>query len=150
MQTSLAWSFMFDPKEGLVAPVTRNWGFGAANQVDGDQTEGLFCWDGSFASYMLSLDALDLSFSNLIQIIKMRTSAGFIPSYSAGTLKSRDRTNPPVTANILLQITQRWGAAKTQWVVELCFDVSCTRTHTRTRTHLLSSSLILHFHVVAL
>jgi hypothetical protein len=150
MQTSLAWSFMFDPKEGLVAPVTRNWGFGAANQVDGDQTEGLFCWDGSFASYMLSLDALDLSFSNLIQIIKMRTSAGFIPSYSAGTLKSRDRTNPPVTANILHQITQRWGAAKTQWVVELCFDVSCTRTHTRTRTHLLSSSLILHFHVVAL
>ena len=33
MQTSLMWSFMFDPKEGLVAPVTRNWGFGAANQV---------------------------------------------------------------------------------------------------------------------
>eukprot|EP01052_Picozoa_sp_SAG31_P025393 SAG31_NODE_2223_length_6152_cov_4.129688_4_plen_54_part_00 len=25
MQTSLMWSFMFDPKEGLVAPVTRNW-----------------------------------------------------------------------------------------------------------------------------
>ena len=25
MQTSLIWSFMFDPKEGLVAPVTRNW-----------------------------------------------------------------------------------------------------------------------------
>ena len=143
MQTSLAWSFMFDPKEGLVAPVTRNWGFGAANQVDGDQTEGLFCWDGSFASYMLSLDALDLSLSNLIQIIKMRTSAGFIPSYSAGTLKSRDRSNPPVTANILHRITQRWGAAKTQWVVELCFDVSCTRTHAR--WHLLSSSLILHF-----
>ena len=57
------------------------------DQEDGDQTEGLFCWDGSFASYMLSLDALDWSLSNLIQIIKMRTSAGFIPSYSAGTLK---------------------------------------------------------------
>ena len=121
MQTSLMWSFMFDPKEGLVAPVTRNWGFGAANQEDGDQTEGLFCWDGSFASYMLSLDALDWSLSNLIQIIKMRTSAGFIPSYSAGTLKSRDRTNPPVTANILHQITRRWGADKTKWVVELTF-----------------------------
>ena len=50
---------------------------------------------------MLSLDALDLSLSNLIQIIKMRTSAGFIPSYSSGTLKSRDRSNPPVTSNIL-------------------------------------------------
>ena len=31
---------------GLVAPVTRNWGF-APLTVDGDQTEGLFCWDGS-------------------------------------------------------------------------------------------------------
>ena len=44
MQSSLTWSFMYDPKEGLVAPVTRNWGFGASNQLDGDQTEGLFCW----------------------------------------------------------------------------------------------------------
>ena len=33
---------------------------------------------------MLSMDALDLSLSNLIQIVKMRTSAGFIPSYAAG------------------------------------------------------------------
>ena len=121
MQSSLMWSFIYDPKEGLVAPVTRNWGFGS-HSIDGDQTEGLFCWDGSFASYMLSLDALDLAFSNLIQIVKMRTSAGFIPSYSAGTLKSRDRTNPPVTANILHKITQRWGAERTKWAVELMFD----------------------------
>jgi hypothetical protein len=121
MQTSLMWSFIYDPKEGLVAPVTRNWAF-AAPSVDGDQTEGLFCWDGSFASYMLSLDALDLSFSNLIQIIKMRTTAGFIPSYSAGTHKTRDRSNPPVTAKILHEITKRWGANRTRWVVELCFD----------------------------
>ena len=47
---------------------------------------------------MLSLDALDWSLSNLIQIVKMRTSAGFIPSLSMGTGKSRDRSNPPVTA----------------------------------------------------
>ena len=77
MQSSLMWSFIYDPKEGLVAPVTRNWGFSAPN-VDGAQTDGLFCWDGSFASYMLSLDALDLAFSNLFQIVKMRTSAGFV------------------------------------------------------------------------
>jgi hypothetical protein len=58
----------------------------------------------------------------LIQIIKMRTSAGFIPSFSAGTTKTRDRSNPPVTAKILHEITKRWGLAKTKWVVELCFD----------------------------
>ena len=34
MQSSLMWSFIFDPKEGLVAPVTRNWGFGPPT-VDG-------------------------------------------------------------------------------------------------------------------
>jgi hypothetical protein len=38
-------------------------------------------------------------------------------------MKSRDRTNPPVTANILHKIVQRWGFNdKTQWVVELLFD----------------------------
>ena len=121
MQTSLAWSFVFDPLEGLVAPVTRNWGFGP-NDVDGDESMGLFCWDGSFASYMLGLDALDLSVSNLIQIVKGRTSAGFIPSIHAGTFKSRDRTNPPVTAQILQRLVDRWGPERMRWVVELCFD----------------------------
>ena len=37
-------------------------------------------------------------------------------------MKTRDRSNPPVTAKILHEITKRWGANKTQWVVELCFD----------------------------
>jgi len=121
MQTSLMWSFIYDPKEGLVAPVTRNWAF-SPRTVDGDQSEGLFCWDGSFASYMLSLDALDLAISNLIQIIKGRTSSGFIPSYSAGTTKTRDRSNPPVTSKIMSEISRRWGKGRTRWVVELCFD----------------------------
>ena len=30
----------------------------------------------------------------------MRTTAGFVPSYSAGTHKTRDRSNPPVTAKV--------------------------------------------------
>lgn len=127
IQTALMWSFMYDPREGLVAPMFQFpkgdlYGGFSDPSIDGDTTEGLFCWDGSFASYQLSLDALDLSLSNLIQIIKMRTSAGFIPSYTAGTVKSRDRSNPPVTAKILHEITKRWGANRTTWVVELCFD----------------------------
>lgn len=125
IQTVLAWSFMYDPKEGLVAPeywwVPEKGGFAHAS-IDGDTSEGLFCWDGSFASYMLSLDTFDWSISNLVQIVKMRTSAGFIPSLSMGTGKSRDRSNPPVTAKILHEITLRWGANKTRWVVELCFE----------------------------
>lgn len=117
----------YDPREGLVAPMFQFQKGGLYSSfsdpsVDGDTTMALFCWDGSFASYQLSLDALDLSLSNLIQIIKMRTSAGFVPSYAAGTVKSRDRSNPPVTAKVLNEITKRWGVAKTKWVVELCFD----------------------------
>jgi hypothetical protein len=71
---------------------------------------------------MLGMDALDLSFSNLIQIVKMRTAAGFIPSLSSGTFKSQDRSNPPVTAAVLQKIVRRWGANRTRWVVELCFE----------------------------
>ena len=37
-------------------------------------------------------------------------------------MKTQDRSNPPVTAKILHEITKRWGVAKTQWVVELCFE----------------------------
>lgn len=127
IQTALMWSFMYDPREGLVAPMFQFQKGGLYSSfsdpsVDGDTTMALFCWDGTFASYQLSLDALELSLSNLIQIIKMRTSAGFIPSYSAGTVKSRDRSNPPVTAKVLHEITKRWGVTKTKWVVELCFD----------------------------
>ena len=121
MQSSLMWSVIYDPKEGLIAPVTRNWNF-APSTVDGDENYVLFCWDGSFASYMLSLDALDLAVSNLVQIVKMRTTAGFVPSNSAGTRKTRDRSNPPVTAKILHEMTKRWGVGRTKWVVELLFD----------------------------
>ena len=48
-------------------------------QVDGDTTMALFCWDGSFASYQLSLDNLDLALSNLIQIVRNRTLLGSFP-----------------------------------------------------------------------
>jgi hypothetical protein len=121
LQTVLMWSFVYDNKEGLVAPVFMDGAF-SSTSVDGDEKNGLFCWDGSFASYMLSLDALDLAFSNLIQIIKARTAAGFIASLNSGTFKSRDRSNPPVTAKILHEITKRWGTNRTKWVVELCFE----------------------------
>ena len=52
----------------------------------------------------------------------MRTSAGFVPSYSSGTHKTRDRTNPPVTSKILGEIVRRWGAPRTRWAVSLLFD----------------------------
>ena len=122
LQTSLMWSVVYEPKEGLIAPVTRNWRFEGDYAPDGTTNYVLFCWDGSFASYMLSLSALDLALSNLAQVVKMRTSAGFVPSYSAGTHKTRDRSNPPVTARVLLEIVRRWGLRRVRWAVELLLD----------------------------
>ena len=54
IQTALMWSFMYDPKEGLVAPMFQFQKGGLYSgfsdpSVDGDTTIGLFCWDGSFA-----------------------------------------------------------------------------------------------------
>ena len=99
--------------------MTRNWYFEAASQ-DGDENYVLFCWDGSFASYMLSLDAPELAVQNLIQIVKMRTTAGFIPSFSAGTHKTRDRSNPPVTSRILLEIVRRYP--RFEWIAPFLFN----------------------------
>ena len=54
IQTALMWSFMYDPKEGLVAPMFQFQKGGLYSgfsdpSVDGETTIGLFCWDGSFA-----------------------------------------------------------------------------------------------------
>eukprot|EP00039_Didymoeca_costata_P032943 m.40010 g.40010 ORF g.40010 m.40010 type:complete len:1184 (+) comp9617_c0_seq4:174-3725(+) len=124
IQTVMMWSFMYDPREGYVAPeyqYSPGNGFATATP-DGDTIENLFLWDGSFASYMLSLDALDLSFSNLIQIIKMRTAGGFLPGLHTGTFNTEDTTQPTVTGKVLYEIVKRYGIEKTRWVVELCFD----------------------------
>ena len=45
-----------------------------------------------------------------------------MPSYSSGTHKTRDRTNPPVTSKILSEIVRRWGPVRTRWAIDLLFD----------------------------
>ena len=64
---------------------------------------------------MLAVDraGLPLAISNLVQVVKMRTSAGFIPSFSTGTHKTRDRSNPPVTSRVLLEIAKKYGLGRT-------------------------------------
>ena len=71
---------------------------------------------------MFGLDSLELALSNLIAVVKSKTVAGFVPGLSAGTSKTRTSTQPPVTAKALHEIAKRWGANRTRWAVELCFD----------------------------
>jgi hypothetical protein len=53
----------------------------------------MFDWDNLFASYLLSLfeGSKHTAFSNLVQIVKSRVMAGFIPGYAKGLEKTRDR-----------------------------------------------------------
>ena len=79
IQAGLLWNIIYTPEEiGIFAPVARAW-VGGTNQYE----LVIFCWDNIFASYMLSLDidGLDLSLSNLIQVIKSKTVYGFIPNF---------------------------------------------------------------------
>ena len=95
MQSVLMWNILWSPSEaGPWANVDRGWG----------QPYCLFDWDNLFASYMLSLDSPALSFSNLIQIVKSRVMAGFIPGYAKGLEKTRDRTEPPIGSKVVLEM----------------------------------------------
>ena len=95
---------------GPWANVDRGWG----------QPYCLFGWDNLFASYMLANVSKEYAYSNLIQILKSRTMAGFVPNYSKGLEKTRDRTEPPVGSKILLEIHKRYP--QDTWIVELLFD----------------------------
>ena len=105
----------------------------------------LFDWDNFFASFLAAADddvlvfflfrihthissyymhvtlepqAKNASYSNLIQIVKARTSKGFVPNFSGGGDKSIDRTEPPVGGMILKEI---WDKFHDDWIVHLLF-----------------------------
>jgi hypothetical protein len=112
MQSVLMWNILWNPSEaGPWANVDRGWG----------QPYCMFDWDNLFASYMLSLDSSGLAVSNLIQIIKSRVMAGFVPGYTKGIEKTRDKTEPPIGSKVVLEIYKRYKD-EVKWVVELLFD----------------------------
>ena len=67
---------------------------------------------------MLSLDAHDLGYSVLTQIVKAKTAAGFVPNGMAPTRKST-HSQPPVGAKVLLEM---WRKYREVWIVRLLFD----------------------------
>ena len=124
IQTALMWAQTYAPKAGIVFP---EYHYSPGDQispttVDGDTSDHTFEWDGALASFMLSLDALDLALNNVIQLVKMKTAGGFVPGWTAGTFQTNDVSDPPLLSRVLLEIVKRWGLPRTRWVVELCFD----------------------------
>lgn len=123
--TIIAWNTIYTPYEGIITPVTRAW--------DGGSGYVLYEWDNLFLALMASTPAavrskkdkdtsfndnvpfsvsvmadifLDIAYSNLMQILLARTIEGFVPNYASGSHISFDRTEPPVGAQITLQIYQ--------------------------------------------
>lgn len=124
VQTSLMWSVMWDPKLSFLAP-SYMYAPGTEqnpNALDGDLWAGQFEWDQSFAAYMLGMDALGLSLSQIVALVKMKTAAGFVPMFSSSLYKVRSASNPPITAKALYEISLRWGLNRTRWALELCAD----------------------------
>jgi putative isomerase len=68
----------------------------------------VFDWDNIFASLLAGIGNKTIAYSNLIQVIKSKTAAGFVPNYAAGGSKSMDRTEPPIGAKTLLQLYQKY------------------------------------------
>eukprot|EP00052_Salpingoeca_macrocollata_P008839 m.69744 g.69744 ORF g.69744 m.69744 type:complete len:362 (+) comp16793_c2_seq1:284-1369(+) len=104
---------IYTPAEaGLIAPVSRSWGsFTKTHRPDFQYV--IFDWDNIFASYIAAQhnDPAGYKFaqSNLIQVIKSSTAAGFVPNFSAGGTKSQDRTEPPIGATVLAKLFEKFN-----------------------------------------
>ena len=55
------------------------------------------------------------AYSSLIQIVKAKTTSGFVPNANTVT----DRSEPPIGSKVLLELFKRHGD---RWIVELLFD----------------------------
>jgi hypothetical protein len=62
-----------------------------------------------------------LAVSNLFQVVKSKTAAGFVPNFAAGGLRSQDRTEPPIGAKVTLDLVKKFGIEKMRWVVKVVF-----------------------------
>ena len=80
-------------------------------------------WDNLFATLLAALDggadAEAYAYSNLFQVMKSKTAAGFVPNYAAGGMRSQDRTEPPVGAKVTLEIFKKFNAS---WVVDVVWE----------------------------
>lgn len=125
VQASVAWNLVYVPVEyGPILPVSRSWNF-APSPIGDEWRYVIFDWDNFFASYIAGIDRLTtdaarlVSYSNLIQTVKSRTVAGFVPNFYSGGAASQDRSEPPVGAFITLQLYKRW---QDTWLLSYLFD----------------------------
>ncbi|HVU18546.1 MAG TPA: trehalase family glycosidase [Candidatus Didemnitutus sp.] len=113
VQSALGWNTIFDPAHGrVITPVSRAWNPGWGGYV-------LFDWDTFFAGLMASRFDRDLAYANIIEMLNETTPDGFVPNYAAGSVRSLDRSEPPVGALVVHEVYRRWHD---RWLLEACFD----------------------------
>ena len=76
-------------------------------------------WDNFFASLLAGLDNKDIAYSNIFQVVKSKTVAGFVPNMASGGSKTQDRTEPAVGAKAMLELFRKYNDT---WAVEVVFD----------------------------
>lgn len=115
MRTCLAWDTIYEPsRDRVVSTVSRLWNIRYGGYV-------LFCWDTYFAAAMAAAAGdKALAYANAVEITRARLPEGFVPNYAAGRgASSRDRSQPPVGATVVLDLFRRYGEA---WLPALVFD----------------------------
>ena len=88
-------------------------------------------WDNLFATLLAASGGTNASdprggfayaVSNLFQVVKSKSAAGFVPNFAAGGLRSQDRTEPPIGAKTVLTLVEKFGAKRMEWVIVGLFD----------------------------
>lgn len=115
MQCALSWDTIYDPNQNrVISPVSRLWSIRSGGYT-------LFCWDNYFAGFMASIGSRELGYSNLIEITREHTQAGFVPNFVYGTgLKSEDRSQPPVGSAMALEVYRMHGD---KWLLEYLYPM---------------------------
>eukprot|EP01060_Flectonema_neradi_P020866 TRINITY_DN28366_c0_g1_i1.p1 TRINITY_DN28366_c0_g1~~TRINITY_DN28366_c0_g1_i1.p1 ORF type:complete len:807 (+),score=98.63 TRINITY_DN28366_c0_g1_i1:110-2422(+) len=118
IEAAAMWNLMYIPTEnGPMLPVSRSWN-DVRGAVSTDFQYTVFEWDNFFASLLAGPFSKNFSYSNLIQIVKAKSAAGFIPNIESTGKKSQDRTEPPVGAKVVFELYSRF---KDKWLVELLY-----------------------------
>lgn len=120
VQIAMMWQTIWNPLEqGPLAPVIRGNPWGLDKDITNhDWAYVMFDWDNHFGAYMLSLDAKELGYSAIIQVIKAKTAQGFVSNVATSTNKQR-HSQPPVGSKILHEMFLKYNET---WIVELLFD----------------------------
>jgi hypothetical protein len=120
VQAAVMWTSVYNPIEhGPMANIIRGNPFSLdVGFVNDDWAYVIFAWDNIFASYMLSFDSRELGYSALIQVIKAKTTDGYISNWATPQHK-REWSQPPLGSKVLLEMYKKYSD---KWIVELLFD----------------------------